>query len=149
VGKKILAWKSRFFQFNRGFFEKILENFYSNYLTEGDLAVDCGANIGKHTLKMAQRVGADGLVWAFEPQPDMCEHIRKRGATANLFERVRLECVALGAEEGKARFRRVIAKPALSHLEVIPRQVAEYEVEIIEVPVRRIVRSNFRALRIS
>lgn len=34
----------------------------------GDVVVDAGANIGAHTVFLAQRVGAGGAVFAFEPQ---------------------------------------------------------------------------------
>jgi len=33
------------------------------------MVVDIGANIGFHTLQLAQAVGAEGQVWAFEPDP--------------------------------------------------------------------------------
>jgi len=35
----------------------------------GMLVVDIGANIGFHTLALAQQVGPQGHVWAFEPDP--------------------------------------------------------------------------------
>jgi FkbM family methyltransferase len=34
----------------------------------GDIVVDIGANIGAHTLALADCVGSDGFVFAFEPQ---------------------------------------------------------------------------------
>jgi FkbM family methyltransferase len=38
-------------------------------LTEGDIAIDVGANFGQCTVVMAQRCGATGRVIAFEPNP--------------------------------------------------------------------------------
>jgi len=38
-------------------------------LRPGDVAVDCGANMGLFTLMMAERVGPGGSVYAFEPSP--------------------------------------------------------------------------------
>ncbi|MBW2042295.1 MAG: FkbM family methyltransferase [Deltaproteobacteria bacterium] len=35
----------------------------------GMVAVDIGANVGYHALWIAQHVGIDGAVWAFEPEP--------------------------------------------------------------------------------
>lgn len=44
-------------------------NFILNkILSENDIAVDIGANIGYHTLSMAKIVGNYGKVYAFEPQ---------------------------------------------------------------------------------
>lgn len=36
------------------------------HINEGDHVVDCGANIGTHTIPYAAKVGPEGRVWAFE-----------------------------------------------------------------------------------
>jgi FkbM family methyltransferase len=41
---------------------------FRQFLKPGDVALDVGANIGAHTIPMAQIVGPNGLVYAFEPQ---------------------------------------------------------------------------------
>lgn len=41
---------------------------FRNFATTGDVVLDIGANIGTHTLALARLVGAQGLVFAFEPQ---------------------------------------------------------------------------------
>ena len=38
----------------------------------GWTVVDAGANIGALTLAFAEMVGTDGIVHAFEPQPENC-----------------------------------------------------------------------------
>jgi precorrin-6B methylase 2 len=40
------------------------------YLREGMTAIDVGANIGYLTLFFCNRVGAQGQVFAFEPEPE-------------------------------------------------------------------------------
>ncbi|MDR3616079.1 MAG: FkbM family methyltransferase [Candidatus Obscuribacterales bacterium] len=45
-------------------------------LKPGDVAVDVGANCGIHTIAMSRAVGADGMVYAFEPTPDMAAALR-------------------------------------------------------------------------
>lgn len=41
------------------------------YVKEGDTVIDCGANVGAHTVALASLVGKDGLVVAIEPQRPM------------------------------------------------------------------------------
>jgi len=41
---------------------------FRDWLRPGDVALDVGANIGAHTIPMAQLVGPAGSVYAFEPQ---------------------------------------------------------------------------------
>ena len=38
------------------------------FVKPGDTVVEIGANIGSHTVHLAQLVGDNGAVWAFEPQ---------------------------------------------------------------------------------
>lgn len=40
---------------------------YNRILKPGDVVLDIGANIGVHTLTIAQAIGVDGRVYAFEP----------------------------------------------------------------------------------
>jgi len=41
---------------------------FDKYIHKGDIVIDVGANIGTHTLWLANKVGAEGFVYAFEPQ---------------------------------------------------------------------------------
>ena len=41
---------------------------FEQVVHSGDCVVEVGANIGSHTVHLAQIVGKDGVVWAFEPQ---------------------------------------------------------------------------------
>ena len=50
-----------------GSFEPETVRCYRKILKVGDVVLDIGANIGAHTLLLAQAVGADGDVYAFEP----------------------------------------------------------------------------------
>jgi hypothetical protein len=40
---------------------------YKKLIREGDVVLDIGANVGSHTLPLAQLVGHAGKVFAFEP----------------------------------------------------------------------------------
>ena len=45
------------------------EEFYKNFLREGDVVVDAGANIGLCTLMAGSLIGTKGRVYSFEPHP--------------------------------------------------------------------------------
>lgn len=65
----------------------------------GMIAVDVGANIGVHTLILAERVGSSGVVHSFEPSAAF-ERLEEN-VRLNQFEaRVRLNRCALGAKSG-------------------------------------------------
>lgn len=52
---------------NKGDFEPHFYNVAKNVIKEGDICLDCGANLGYHTVTMAKLVGKSGKVVAFEP----------------------------------------------------------------------------------
>jgi FkbM family methyltransferase len=74
----------------------------------GDVVVEAGANIGAHTVALADRVGPDGVVHAFEPQRFIYQIL-----TANLLlngkQRARTYHAAVGAAPG------TIAVPTLDY----------------------------------
>jgi len=47
-----------------------LTNLFLSLIHPGDIVIDTGANIGYYALQAARQVGKDGLVYAFEPDPD-------------------------------------------------------------------------------
>jgi FkbM family methyltransferase len=49
----------------------------------GELALDVGANIGQMTSALAARVGAGGRVIAFEPHPELFEHLAENASRWN------------------------------------------------------------------
>jgi len=50
-----------------GGFEIRTLQLYKKIITEGDVVLDVGANIGAHTLPFAELVGKSGYVFSFEP----------------------------------------------------------------------------------
>jgi FkbM family methyltransferase len=54
-----------------GFNEPLIAQFYNKFLEQGMVYIDCGANIGVYSITAAQRVGSEGAVYSFEPQPDI------------------------------------------------------------------------------
>ena len=48
-------------------------NFFGRFLSEGDLAIDIGANIGHESVQMALITGKTGLTLSFDPNPIVYE----------------------------------------------------------------------------
>src|SRR5215470_11221871 len=55
-----------------GNYEKAESAIIKSWLTGGDAAIDCGANVGLMSALMANRVGDDGCVVSVEAAPDTC-----------------------------------------------------------------------------
>jgi FkbM family methyltransferase len=53
-----------------GIWEKTETKIIQEYIKEGTVFVDIGANIGYYSLLAARRVGQAGKVYAFEPEPE-------------------------------------------------------------------------------
>jgi ubiquinone/menaquinone biosynthesis C-methylase UbiE len=53
-------------------------------LSEGDVACDVGAGSGYHSLRMARAVGATGLVYAVDIQPEMLDKLQANATAAGL-----------------------------------------------------------------
>jgi FkbM family methyltransferase len=75
----------------------------STLVRPGDICVDAGANAGHHTFLLASLVGATGRVFAFEPNPEFADLVRK-SVTLNGFENiVRVDPRALFSVSGESR----------------------------------------------
>ncbi len=66
-----------------------------------DVVLDVGANIGYFTLVLAESVGGNGRVFAFEPDSDNCRILRKN-LSVNGYDRVTVEPKAVSDGDGKA-----------------------------------------------
>jgi protein O-GlcNAc transferase len=83
------------------FFEDELP-FVRQILQPGQKVIDIGANYGVYTLPMAQKVGASGHVWAFEPASCTAQFLAK-GIAENGFGQVTLEQKAMSSAPGSAQ----------------------------------------------
>ena len=83
------------------FFEDELR-FVRELLQPGQKVIDIGANYGVYTLPMAQKVGPDGHVWAFEPTSSTAQFLAQ-GIAANAFGHVTLEQKAVSSSPGSAQ----------------------------------------------
>lgn len=76
----------------------------SRLLSEGDVALDIGANIGMVTTLMASLVGHSGQVHAFEPNPSL-HPLLTQVIGRNRLANVKVHPVALGSREANLELR--------------------------------------------
>ncbi len=76
--------------------------FVRGLLRPGQNVIDIGANYGVYTLPMAQKVGASGHVWAFEPASSTAQFLAQ-GIAANGFEHVTLVQKAVSSAAGSGQ----------------------------------------------
>ncbi|MBO0888771.1 FkbM family methyltransferase [Candidatus Bathyarchaeota archaeon] len=87
------------------FIEIFVNHVYDKYcsIQPGELIVDCGAYIGEFTLQAANKVGEEGIVLAFEPNPQVFPLCRSN-IERNEVNNVRLFQVALGDLDDQVPF---------------------------------------------
>jgi len=116
---KIRDFHRQVFELNRGewfVFDQHLPALYLAILQPGSIAVDGGANMGLHTLQMAQAVRPGGLVIAIEPVKESLALLDARWLEYRMPEDViRRVPYGLSSAAGEAEFYQVI-DPALHPL---------------------------------
>jgi FkbM family methyltransferase len=119
-------------------YEQMLEDFYSCLLFSGDVCIDVGAHVGRHTLPLARCVGPHGRIFAFEPIPAIAAQLRANiEGLPSLSSMVELHQCALSDTTGEADFVLVHEAPGYSGLR--PRHYdAPVTTEIIRVALRRL-----------
>jgi len=85
---------------SEGVWEKTQTEQLLEQLSPGDTFVDVGANIGYYTVLAARKVGPQGRVFAFEPDPESFA-LLQRNVERNALSQVVVENKAAGAEKGK------------------------------------------------
>jgi len=88
----------------RGFYEFRETRILRQYLRDGDVFIDVGANLGWFTLVAASIVGTKGKVIAFEPSSSIYAHLKKN-VEINLFDNIKLEKLALSDKNGTVKFQ--------------------------------------------
>ena len=68
-----------------------------NTLTDGGVFVDIGANRGVFAIPVAEHLGSEGRVFAFEPASDAIQELRRRAGARHVLDRISLYQVALGS----------------------------------------------------
>jgi FkbM family methyltransferase len=85
-----------------GIWEPMETELMERELREGDVVVDAGANLGYYTLLAARKVGPNGRVFAFEPEPRAFA-LLQRNVALNGLTNVTLIPKALGRAPGSLK----------------------------------------------
>jgi FkbM family methyltransferase len=81
-------------------------SFLSRHVRRGMTVVDIGANIGVYSILLADLVGAQGRVFAFEPDPALFEAAVRNARMNEKDDVISLHNLALGSRRGQARLHR-------------------------------------------
>lgn len=93
---------SSFIMYIEGARDPHIWRFISRFVSEGDVFVDVGANVGTYALPAARLVGQNGRVIAFEAHPGTASFLRK-SATANQCENLIIRDQAISDQSGQVR----------------------------------------------
>lgn len=136
-------------------FEPLVQLSYETLLREGDVAIDVGAHSGRHCIPMAQRVGPQGRVYAFEPLPSVRAGLEQHLADhyPTLRQTLSIHPYALSNYCAESEF--VVAKDLLEYsglrernydwptrLERIPIQVRRLDDLFLDLPVLRYIKMD-------
>jgi len=68
-----------------GVYEPMVKKLIAAFALPGSTMIDVGANVGIHSLVMAQVVGASGRVYAFEPHPKIYRRLKENSVLNNFW----------------------------------------------------------------
>lgn len=120
----------------------------------GSVVISAGANIGCHVIALAQLVGREGVVIAFEPQRAMYNLALANLVLCNVDQIARVHHAALGAEAGKISVPAVdysientFGGLSLRHTPV-PEGAPRYDVPLVPIDALQLPRCEFIQLDI-
>ena len=99
-----------------GKWEPGLERLLGRLLRPGQVVVECGANVGYHTLAMGHAVGPAGRIHAFEAHPRVAMLLARTIGMAGFADRVTLHEQAVADRPGTLRFLADPYNTASGHL---------------------------------
>jgi FkbM family methyltransferase len=112
-------------------FESVIQDIYTAVLNPGDLALDGGAHVGRHSFPMAERVGPQGLVLAVEAYSKLARKLVRR-ARKHRTPQVQVIDKALYDRMGRVSFHCTRQHPAYSGIEARNYDFRE-SVQVVEV----------------
>lgn len=130
-----------------GIYERETTNYFLKNVSEGDVVLDIGANIGYFTLIFASLVGTSGKVFSFEPEPSNFEILTKNVITNN-FENVELHNVAVSDHTGEIELY-LSEKAAGQHRIYKSKDVGENHIKVKTVKLDELLNKNLFSDKIS
>src|SRR5438045_7408678 len=115
-------------------FERIIADIYSVTLKPGDLALDGGANVGRHTFPMAEAVGDKGLVLAVEAIPALARRLAAEAARRN-FPQIRVIEKAIYHRATTVDYHLVENNPGYSGIEA---RRYDFDPQVKRIPLRTV-----------
>lgn len=117
-----------------GYWEMWLTEVVAKVVKPGMIAIDVGANLGYFSILMADLVGPEGIVHAFEPNPALASRLALSARTNGFGRSLRIHQTALGDEDG-ALFHFIIPAddPKNGFLTRADPQTDESETDLIAV----------------
>lgn len=116
-------------------YEDLIDMLADHLVKSGGVAIDGGANGGRHTIPLARRVMPGGTVHAFEPQAEIVEANRSWAKHDGVEQVIRYHAIGLSDTNGDAEFLRNVTSSAFSSLRFTP---AGMETEKIVIPLKRL-----------
>jgi FkbM family methyltransferase len=123
-----------------GIWERWVTQAISERVKPGMTVADVGANVGYFSTLMADLVGAQGLVHAFEPNEELIALVRENAVVNGFGDRVTTHPVALGGEDGRemllvtpgdylggAALWQIDSQPSFDHRRVVLRRLDAIE----------------------
>jgi FkbM family methyltransferase len=94
-------------------FEAKLEQFYNQLDLAGTLVIDIGAHVGRHAIPLAKKVGVEGVLYAFEPIPQIRMQLNENIISSGL-NNVVVYPFALSSAQGVSDFNYIPNLPGES-----------------------------------
>ena len=121
------------------------ENFIWNYLRKDDVFIDIGANIGTTTLEASKKIGDNGNIFSFEPNPRIFKFLQEN-ILLNKCKNIELFNFALGSnptdkyfsdiytdESNSVQQNNIVIKVKMKTLdEIIPKEI---RIDLIKIDV--------------
>lgn len=118
---------------------------YRSFVREGDVVLDIGANIGACTIPLAQMVGPQGKVYAFEPQRIIFQVLCGNVALNNILN-VYTKNVCVGEKKDKIKIGDMFLDPNVNNnignFE-IAKNPGDYEIDMITIDDLQLSKCNF------
>ncbi len=113
-------------------------NIINHYLTDDSVFLDIGANIGYYALNVA-RLGAQKVI-AIEPNPVIAARLNSNIALNNLWSKIAVHEVAVGAKKGVAKL--TISDSDLGSSSIVDHSVGERHISVPIIPLLEILQTE-------